>query len=136
MIGASKAADPNPDEEFFDSRDICEICEFPFNHPTKIGNPKMKCRKCSKTVHIPCYLKSGCTCTFVHGCNYFVMMSDYNQTNHTHNQSCCTSELSPPIPSRVHAITRTARVVKALAGYCPPYDIFLLLRSSSFLRLP
>ena len=62
---ATKAADPNPDEEFFDSGDICEICEFPFNHPTKIGKPKMKCKKCTKTVHIPCYLKSGCTCTWL-----------------------------------------------------------------------
>ena len=62
---ATKAADPNPDEEYYDSGDICEICEFPFNHPTKIGKPKMKCKRCSKTVHIPCYLKSGCTCTWL-----------------------------------------------------------------------
>ena len=61
---AEKAADPN-NEPFFDSGDICEICEFPFNHPLKINKPKMKCKQCTKTVHIPCYLKNGCTCTWV-----------------------------------------------------------------------
>ena len=61
---AEKAADPD-NEPFFDSGDICEICEFPFNHPLKINKPKMKCKRCTKTVHIPCYLKNGCTCTWV-----------------------------------------------------------------------
>ena len=61
---AEKAADPDQDETFHDSGDICDICEFPFNHPLKRTKPKMKCKRCSKTVHIPCYLKSGCTCTW------------------------------------------------------------------------
>ena len=61
---AEKAADPD-NEPFFDSGDICEICEFPFNHPLKRNKPKMKCKRCTKTVHIPCYLKNGCTCTWV-----------------------------------------------------------------------
>ena len=61
---AEKAADPDQDETFYDSGDICDICEFPFNHPLKRTKPKMKCKRCAKTVHIPCYLKSGCTCTW------------------------------------------------------------------------
>ena len=62
---AESSADPEHDEEtFYDSGDICDICEFPFNHPLKIDKPKMKCRSCFKSVHIPRYLKSGCTCTW------------------------------------------------------------------------
>ena len=32
----------NPEETFYDSGDICEICEFAFNHPLKRFKPKMK----------------------------------------------------------------------------------------------
>ena len=61
---AERSADPDNEETFLDSGDVCEICEFPFNHPLKRTKPKMKCKSCTKTVHIPCYLKNGCTCSW------------------------------------------------------------------------
>ena len=61
---AEQSTDPDQEEIYLDSGDVCEICEFPFNHPLKITKPKMKCKSCTKTVHIPCYLKNGCTCSW------------------------------------------------------------------------
>ena len=60
---AEKAATiDNDDEVFFDSGDICNICEFPLNHRLKRNITKTTCAHCSAVVHTPCYNKSGCTC--------------------------------------------------------------------------
>ena len=59
---AEKAADPNTTEAFFDSGDVCNICNFPLDHETKRKKPKMECPRCELIVHKPCYEKSGCTC--------------------------------------------------------------------------
>ena len=51
-------ADPQTDDEtFYDSGDVCNICEFPLNHPTKVSKPQLKCKKCQPTLHKPCLVK-------------------------------------------------------------------------------
>ena len=53
-------ADPQTeDETFYDSGDVCNICEFPLNHPTKVSKPKIECKKYQRTVHKPCLEKYG-----------------------------------------------------------------------------
>ena len=61
---AEHAANDNDDEPFFDSGDICEICEFAFKHPLKKKIKRINCPHCTVLVHQPCYEKSGCTCQF------------------------------------------------------------------------
>ena len=53
------------DETFYDSGDVCNICEFPLNHPTKVSKPKIKCDKCQPTLHKPCLEKyrEKCICS-------------------------------------------------------------------------
>ena len=45
------------DETFYDSFDICCLCQFSLNDPLKRGKKKMKCPQCHVVVHQPCYQK-------------------------------------------------------------------------------
>ena len=49
---------------FFDSGDVCCICDFALNDPIKKLKKVIKCPRCSEYVHEPCLVKSGCKCTF------------------------------------------------------------------------
>ena len=48
---------------FFDSGDMCEICQFAFNDPIKRLKKIIQCPRCSQYIHEPCLTKSGCVCT-------------------------------------------------------------------------
>lgn len=45
-------------EVFYDGGDICIICEFSLNHPTKKNKIITSCLSCLKAVHKPCLQKS------------------------------------------------------------------------------
>ena len=49
-------------EVFYDEGDICIICEFSLNHPTKKNIIMTSCLSCLKAVHKPCLEKSDCNC--------------------------------------------------------------------------
>jgi hypothetical protein len=49
---------------FFDSGDICCICDFALNDPVKKLKKVIICPRCSEYVHEPRLVKSGCKCTF------------------------------------------------------------------------
>ena len=45
------------DESFYDSGDICCLCQFRLNDPLKRGKKIMKCPQCLVAVHQPCFIK-------------------------------------------------------------------------------
>ena len=49
---------------FFDSGDVCNICDFSLNDPIKKMKKIIQCPRCHEYVHEPCLMKSGCSCTF------------------------------------------------------------------------
>lgn len=61
---AENSADPNFENSFIDSGDICEICHFTLNDPVKRLKSKTNCPKCCKLVHKPCLKKSGTLLNF------------------------------------------------------------------------
>ena len=62
---AEDSANPNSSTlPFFDSGDVCNICEFGLTDPIKREKKIIKCPRCSNYVHEPCLIKSGCSCTF------------------------------------------------------------------------
>ena len=61
MKNKRAVADPQFEETFYDSGDLCNICQFALNHPTKADKPKVKCPLCERVMHKPCLEKYGCT---------------------------------------------------------------------------
>jgi hypothetical protein len=49
---------------FFDSGDVCNICDFALNDPIKALKKIIQCPRCNEYIHEPCLVKSGCACTF------------------------------------------------------------------------
>ena len=49
---------------FFDSGDVCNICDFALNDPIKALTKIIQCPRCNEYIHEPCLVKSGCACTF------------------------------------------------------------------------
>ena len=45
--------DPQFEPKFHDSGDVCNICEFPLNHPAKLDKPKIKCHICNRVSTTP-----------------------------------------------------------------------------------
>ena len=46
-------------EEAVVSTEVCQICQFSFNHPTKQNKPLVYCPDCKTLVQQPCLEKSG-----------------------------------------------------------------------------
>ena len=43
-------------ETYYNSGDICCLCQFRLNDPLKRSKPKMKCPQCHAIVHKPCFV--------------------------------------------------------------------------------
>ena len=56
---AENSADPECSIPFFDSGDLCNICQFPFNDPIKKLKKIVKCPRCDQFVLEPCLSKTG-----------------------------------------------------------------------------
>ena len=59
---AENSADPEDSIPFFDSGDLCNICQFAFNNPIKKLKKIVKCPRCDQFVHEPCLAKTVCSC--------------------------------------------------------------------------
>ena len=57
---AENSANPEFSIPFFDSGDICNICQFAFNDPIKKLKKIVNCPRCDQFVHEPCLSKTGC----------------------------------------------------------------------------
>ena len=53
---AEIAAQPE-EETFYDSGDLCNLCQFRLNDPLKRSKAKMKCPQCDSVLHEPCFIK-------------------------------------------------------------------------------
>ena len=45
------------EETYYDSGDICCLCQFRLNDPLQRNKPKMKCPQCHAIVHKPSFVK-------------------------------------------------------------------------------
>ena len=55
-------ADPQFDSQFYDQEDVCNVCGFQLNQPTKADKTVITCNICARLVHKPCMEKKSCVC--------------------------------------------------------------------------